>query len=1401
MKPTRVLKVKDRFSGQHGRPLAVPDLGEGPRSSGLVIAAVLALLCAVLPAWLRGATHALGSEARFTRLLPETGLPAADVQRIIQDNRGFIWIATLDGLARFDGLHWRVFRNNPSDPRSLRDSRVLDIAEDSQGDLWIATERGLDQWQRSAERFVHHWPDTGIVAEGEAITVRQVLANPDGTLWLGVLSRGLGRFDPRIRKAEFLSIPPPASNPDEILRTWALSRDRQGRIWIADFGTGLIEYDPATGVFRRFQHDPNDPRSLCHDQAQTIAEDREGFLWIGTGHGLCRLDPERRFFSSFLDNTNAPRIVQEGSIEALIVDRGGRVWIGTDGGGVIQYQPQTGRFEQFIKSETDAFSIVSDVVRSLREDRDGDIWVGHFPAGISHWNALQTNFCFIRRLFGQTNTLAGRSVLSLIEDPNEVLWVGTDGGGLCRFDPSSGLWTSYQHDSKEPGSLSANPVLSLHLDRAGRLWAGTWSGGLNRLLPGEKRFRHYLPETNRTDSLSQPHVWRMTEDHQGGLWIATMGGGINRYIPETDGFEHFRANAADPNSLNHDIVWSLCVASDGTLWAGTHGGLARFQAESRSWKQFRHEPGRLGSLSDNGVVDIVEGRDGILWLATLAGLNRFDPRTEICSAIGESDGLPGSLVMSMLEDDAGRLWVATTKGLCRLDLGTRKIRVFDASDGLPSIQFNRGTRLRRRSGEFLFGGVEGIVGFDPGRLSSSTAPPPVVLTRFDVFNEPQHPDTLGSPLSDSITETRRIEIPSRMSVVSFEFAALGFRAPERTRYQYQLEGFDTDWRPAGPERRATYTNLDPGRYRFRVCAACSEGIWSESGEGLALVVRPAWWQNWWVRGATALGLIAGLLAAGWIMASRRAHARLQQAERERAQALERARAAARLHLALEATNQGFYDLDVQTGEAQASAEYATMLGYDPAQFHETYASFLERLHPDDCQKITSTYQDCLNGKISAYCIELRQRTKSGDWKWITSRGKVVERDARGQPLRILGIHTDITERKKAEAEREKLQVQLTQAHKMESVGRLAGGVAHDFNNMLQAILGNAALALEMLPSNDPSRECLEEIQKSGQRSADLTRQLLAFARKQTISPRVLDLNNTVEGMLKMLKRLIGEDIDLAWMPGTDLWPVKMDPSQVDQILANLCINARDAIASSGKVTIETQNLTLDDTYAATHRDCVPGDYVMLAVSDTGHGMDAITRSHLFEPFFTTKELGKGTGLGLATVFGIVQQNMGLINVYSEPGQGTTFKIYLPRANAESQAPPSKASQRSLGGTETVFLVEDETQILSLGRRILEQHGYTVLTASTPQAALDLASRHSGPIDLLISDVVMPGMNGKELRERLRATHPSLKCLFMSGYTANVIAHHGVLDAGVEFLQKPFTNQTLAEKVRELLARS
>ncbi len=409
-------------------------------------------------------------------------------------------------------------------------------------------------------------------------------------------------------------------------------------------------------------------------------------------------------------------------------------------------------------------------------------------------------------------------------------------------------------------------------------------------------------------------------------------------------------------------------------------------------------------------------------------------------------------------------------------------------------------------------------------------------------------------------------------------------------------------------------------------------------------------------------------------------------------------------------------------------------------------------------------------------------------------------DTAGQVIGSVRIHTDITERKRAEETRAKLENQLRQSQKMEAVGTLAGGIAHDFNNLLTAIMGYSGLALDTLSEENPLYKDIKGIQRTAERAADLTRQLLAFARRQMVELRVLDLNELILNMGKMLRRLIGEDIELVMLPAPDLGLVKVDPGQFEQVILNLAVNARDAMPDGGKLTIETANVTLDWDYVQQHVEVIPGEYVMLAVIDTGTGMSHEIQSHIFEPFFTTKEVDRGTGLGLATCFGIVKQSNGHIWVYSEPDQGATFKVYLPRIIEAEKALPLNQSLANLPrGTENLLLVEDEVSLRDLSGRMLKQQGYNVLEAANGDEALRVIKKHDiDQIHLVITDVVMPQLGGKALADKLKILRPDIKILFTSGYTDRAIVDHGVLEEGIDFLQKPFALETLVRRVREVL---
>lgn len=502
-----------------------------------------------------------------------------------------------------------------------------------------------------------------------------------------------------------------------------------------------------------------------------------------------------------------------------------------------------------------------------------------------------------------------------------------------------------------------------------------------------------------------------------------------------------------------------------------------------------------------------------------------------------------------------------------------------------------------------------------------------------------------------------------------------------------------------------------------------------------------------------------------------------------------------LHLITENMSDLIRVTDLQGNNLYVSPSHFRGLGY--TRDERVGKSAFDIVHPDDIEMIINKYAEGLAAEKRIE-VEYRVRHADGHYVWLDTVADLLRND-QGEPKAVVMSSRDVSDRKIMEEERQKLEQQLLQSQKMDAIGQLAGGVAHDFNNMLSVIIGNTEMVINRLTPSDPLRMQMQDIMNAGMRSADLTRQLLAFARRQTVSPKVLDLNDTVSRMLKMLQRLIGENIKLIWKPGQNLWSVRMDPSQIDQLLANLTVNARDAMNKAGKIIIETSNTICDEAYHTVHPEWIPGDYVVLSVSDDGCGMEKETLDNIFEPFFTTKKEGQGTGLGLATVYGIVKQNDGFINVYSEPGMGTTFKIYLPRCGDEIlKTAEDHAEIEVQMGSETILIVEDEESVLKLSQDMLEMLGYKVLAARRTDQAFRLVREYDGNIDLLLADIVMPDMNGKELAERIIPLKPGMKCLYMSGYTADVIARQGILDKGIQFISKPFSLRDLSVKIREVL---
>jgi two-component system, cell cycle sensor histidine kinase and response regulator CckA len=498
----------------------------------------------------------------------------------------------------------------------------------------------------------------------------------------------------------------------------------------------------------------------------------------------------------------------------------------------------------------------------------------------------------------------------------------------------------------------------------------------------------------------------------------------------------------------------------------------------------------------------------------------------------------------------------------------------------------------------------------------------------------------------------------------------------------------------------------------------------------------------------------------------------------------------RTNFALAAAGMGVWEIDFATNRLTWSDTLAPVFGLTPDRAPKTTEEFFQLIHPDDRKEVERSVARAIAGE-SACTVEFRTLWPDGSTPWVYGHAQ-VSYDGDGRPLRLLGVGIDITARKSLEA-------QLQQAQKMEAIGQLAGGIAHDFNNLLTIINGTAELALAQASEGNQLHEDLQEIRRAGERAAALTHQLLAFSRKQILQPQVMNLDTVVAEMETMVRRLIGEDVDLVVVPTQGLGSVKADRGQVEQVIANLVVNARDAMPQGGKLTLETQNIEIDEHYARQHGVAVaPGSYVMLVISDNGVGIDESTSRRIFEPFFTTKGPGKGTGLGLSTVYGIVKQSNGFIWVYSEIGQGTSFKICLPHVAEVAGAELCSSTLVPVRGTETILLVEDVGGLRILTKRVLASAGYTVLTAANGEEAMLVLKQYKQPVQLMVTDVVMPGLSGRKLAELVDRTREGIKVLFMSGYTDDVVVRHGVLEEGMPFLSKPFTAEALTRKVRQVL---
>ena len=825
--------------------------------------------------------HAQPEEMRFKRISIQEGLSQSVVFSVIQDHNGFIWLGTGNGLCKYDGHRFVIYQQLPGDSTSLSNSNVRVVFQDSRQNIWAGTSAGLNRLAvrqdpvsgNRQEGFVHyrHDPDDSLSLGDE--DVWSIYEDRHGTLWVGT-ANGLNRLEadgevvasdaPESRE-KFIRYQNDPDDPHTVPRNRlpAILEDEDGHLWLGSIGGGLVRFDPGSGTAQRYRHDPDNPSSLGSNFVMTLYRDRAGSIWIGSyGGGLSRFDSATERFTHFLPDTSDLFSISENKVFAINEDARGFLWIGTFGGGLNKFDPRSGRFLQYRHNLNDPQSISNDFVRKILIDRSRNIWLAT-NAGINLADLKGAKFTHYHHDPQNPNSLRSNHISALWEShyhpQRPELWIGHQ-GGLERLDLRSNRLTFFavdHHNPKGPNGF----VYSICEDRSGTLWIGAFGGGLYRFHRGDGTLEQFTHHPDDPHSLGSNRVHNILEDRRGRLWISTAGGGLNRMVDRANGrFQRYLHDENDPTTLSDNSVFRIYQGRDSTLWVGTANGLNRFDPENGTFRRYLHDTGDPHSLSYPTVRAVFEDARGVLWVGTDQGLSRLAPEDRERGRFThyfERDGLPGNVITAIEADSGGRLWIGTYRGLACFDEQQppgKQFRNYDVRDGLQSNEFNTGASFHGASGKLYFGGINGFNCFDPDSVTDNPFPPQVALTEFRINDRVRR-------AGQALVNTRQITLDYDERFFAFEFVALEFTNPEKQQYAYKLEGFDPDWIHTGDRRYASYTNLDAGRYTFRVKAANNDGVWNEAGISLELRILPPFWETWWFR----LLILAALLTAIWAL--------------------------------------------------------------------------------------------------------------------------------------------------------------------------------------------------------------------------------------------------------------------------------------------------------------------------------------------------------------------------------------------------------------------------------------------------------------------------------------------------------------------------------------------------------
>jgi PAS domain S-box-containing protein len=1340
---------------------------------------------------LGSSAHALDPQRKVTQYGHDTwthqnGLPAGAVYGVWQLPDGYLWLRQASGVLRFDGI--RFIKVPLTVHGQAVDEDIRAAARTPDGKLVL---RGPTRTLYLSRGTIEDAATPARLLDGND---RIVMQARDGTIWLGADSNIY-----RIRGDRLEAI--------ALGTGWvsAIHEDAQGRVWIGA-GTGLYRFaDEKLLLYPTGYNEAVSKTTLPLEKIRgetnlttsvtAIAHDRHGALWVGCHDGLYKV------VNGTIQRDFVTEALTQRQVTALFEDRHGNMWVGSDGDGLFRLTGE--RWSHFDSDD----GLSDNGICSLAEDDEGSLWIGT-RSGLDRLRDTPLATLSAREGLSHDN------VSAIVETQEGHLHLYTYGGGITTLRDGE---MSYL--TRDMG-LGSDYAAAMYVARDGTLWLGA-SEEL-------RSYKNGVFTSHPAHGLLQNSFISCIHEDDEGIVLGTSQLRLFRF---KDGVYSPYEIGVPPGDkpANARYVYAMHRDDEGTLWLAMTAGLWRVPRGSRPEDAIR-------TSFDKPTHTLYDDGKGYLWVSgpETRGFARIRKSDNQLVLYGPDAGLPPGKIGRVITDEQGNLWAGTGSGILNISrtqadlfaekkVRTLETRLFRVTDGMKTEEAAGGdhqpSAVRSRDGRLYFATRKGVVIVDPAALPRNKRVPPVVI-------EELVSDTGVYPRPD------KIHLGPGTDAIEIHYTALSLLAPGRVRFKYKLSGYHTDWVDADTRRTAYFTKLPPQQYRFQVIAANEDGVWNDMGAAITFTLKPRFYQTIWFYLACAAGIALSAVGLHRIRVRRlrrreaeliatveertgklraeiaehtearrelqRYRAYLEQLVAERTAALQNSNVLLQREInerrLSEDRYRRFFDEDLAGAFIATPAgrlvtynpSFARIFGFDKDA--EPGTAELSSLFADPSKAAEVVTRLRGGGKVQDEELEM----KSSQGRILSVVANIIGSfSGQGDLLEIKGYIVDNTDRKR-------LENQLRQSQKMEAIGQLAGGVAHDFNNLLTAIIGSSDCILEEPGITHDTQKLAKEIREAGQRAAALTRQLLAFSRKQVLQPKVINLNQVITEMETMLRRLIGEDVRLRLSLSTHLLNVRADPSQMQQVVLNLSVNARDAMPQGGLLTINTHNVRFTRPELRQNLSVPAGHYVCLTVSDSGSGMSPEVQTHIFEPFFTTKGPGKGTGLGLSTVYGIVQQTNGHILFSSEEGRGTTFQVYLPVVSSEvtPELPPGTMPPFQRGG-ERVLLVEDNELVLGVAQRCLQQFGFEVVEATNGFEALEKCRRENGEFDLMITDIVMPDMNGRELADYVRKEYPAMKVLFMSGYTGDVLGRVGELSTA-SILEKPFTPDTLLRRVREAL---